>query len=397
MKILQINKFFYRRAGAENYFLELSRALEELGQKVMYFSMKHPQNLKTPYEKYFIENIDFGNGAKKSLKKAEHFVYSTEAVKNLNRLLKNEKPDIAHLHNITHHLTPAILDVLRYHKIPTVQTLHDLQVMCPNYKMFIMDQPCERCKKHKYWNCFFYNCVQDSRAASLLSAFEMTFHNVLLKTYARGISRFIAPSHFMQKKMIEWGWPEEKISYLPNFVERKRDSTIARKNQIAFVGRFTKDKGVYLLLEAVKKLPHIRFVFAGSGEEEKQMQDIITKQHLNNCQLLGFLDEQKISTLIQSSTAVAVPSLLWENASLTVLESLSLGTPVIASNHGGLPELVQNGENGYLFTPASVDELVLAIEKVFKNSPLQIPENQYTKASHLTRLLKLYEEVVAKK
>src|SRR3989339_742989 len=334
MKILQINKFFYRRAGAENYFLELSRALEELGQKVMYFSMKHPQNLKTPYEKYFIENIDFGNGAKKSLKKAEHFVYSTEAVKNLNRLLKNEKPDIAHLHNITHHLTPAILDVLRYHKIPTVQTLHDLQVMCPNYKMFIMDQPCERCKKHKYWNCFFYNCVQDSRAASLLSAFEMTFHNVLLKTYARGISRFIAPSHFMQKKMIEWGWPEEKISYLRNFVERQRDSTIARKNQIAFVGRFIKDKGVYLL---------------------------------------------------------------WENASLTVLESLSLGTPVIASNHGGLPELVQNGENGYLFTPASVDELVLAIEKVFKNSPLQIPENQYTKASHLTRLLKLYEEVVAKK
>ncbi len=391
MKILQVNKFFYPKGGSERYFFDVSTALEEAGHEVIHFSMHDDKNLESPYSDYFIRNIDFTK--KKSIRKAGHYVFSLEAMDSIKRLVKKTKPDVAHLHNISHQLTPSIIVALRNKGVPIVQTLHDYQLMCPNYKMFTQGSPCERCKSKKYWNAILYKCIQDSTASSALAAFEMGFHNILLKSYDWGVNRFIAPSKFMHAKMLEWGWQKNQIQYLPHFVDKKRDTSIKKKNQIAFIGRLTREKGAHLLLEAAEKVKDIEFVFAGEGEEADELKKQAKEKNLKHCTFIGFQDKKSVDTLMQESKAVVVPSLWYENAPMVVYESHALGTPVIGARHGGLVELIQEGENGYLFEPASADSLANAIEKLRNAEPLTLGESPFTKETHLQQLEELYTKI----
>lgn len=388
MKIVQINKFFYPKGGSETYFFDLRQALSAQGHTVIDFSMRDDRNEQSPYADYFIDPIDFTK--EKSLKKAAHFLYSTEAAKKLERLLIDTSPDIAHVHNIAHQLTPSILRVLKKHHIPVVQTLHDYQLICPNYQLFTQGSPCERCNAKKYWNAIRYKCVQDSRLASALSAAEMGLHRILLRSYENGIDRFIAPSQFLYDKLIEWGWKKEDLFYLPHFVNRKKDSTIEKKNHFLFIGRLTKEKGVRTLIEAshMTKMP---IVIAGEGEEREW----IEKHAPSHVRVLGFQQRESVYRLIQEARAVIVPSLWYENAPMVVYESLALGTPVIASDIGGLPELIEDGVNGFVFEAGN--SAVLAEKmNVLASSSLQIKKNQYNVESHITSLFQLYEEILAR-
>lgn len=386
MTILQINKFFYRKGGAETYLFSLSEELEKAGHNVVHFSMKDDRNEPSPYADTFIDHIDFTEG--KSLGKAAHYMYSREAAAKLEELITQTRPDVAHLHNIAHQLTPSILQVLTRYNIPVVQTLHDYQLMCPNYKMFTQGSPCERCNPHKYWNAVRYKCVQDSRLSSLLAAAEMTMHNVLLKSYEKGVDRFIAPSHFLHDKLIEWGWKKESVQYIPHFVTAARDKKVKRKKQVLFVGRLTREKGVRVLVEAAKSID-ARVLIAGTGDE----QEWLTKNAPDNVELLGFQDSAQVAQLMQESQAVIVPSVWYENAPMVVYEALALGTPVIGSNLGGIPELIEDGVNGYVFDSQNSGMLSQKVNTLLK-SPLQISQNQYNVKSHLDQLLALYEDIV---
>lgn len=390
MKILQVNKFFYLNGGSERYFFDVNAALEQAGHEVVHFSMKHPKNLPSPYAKSFVDQIEFGDG-KRSLRKAAHFLYSTEAEKKITALVRATKPDVAHLHNIAHQLTPSIIRALKREGVPVVQTLHDYQLICPNYLLFTKGSPCERCHKKKYWQAIVNNCVQDSKVASALSAAEMTLHNVLLKSYEHGVNQFIAPSKFLYDTLVRWGWDEKQVTYVPHFVEKQRAANTKKKNQVLFIGRLTKEKGVHVLIEAARKLKDVDVLFAGTGEEEAALRNIIKQQKLTHCQLLGFQDTVALDQLIQESQAVVVPSIWFENAPMVVYESLALGTPVIASNRGGLPELIQEGKNGLLFEPGDANALATAIHSLTSQPPLQIAKNQYNKEFHLNQLEQLYE------
>jgi glycosyltransferase involved in cell wall biosynthesis len=388
MKVLQINKFFYPNGGSETYFFALSRALEEAGHEVIHFSMKDPRNLPSPYEPYFIDHIDFRG--KKTVGKALHYISSSEAAKNVARLVSDTKPDIAHVHNIAHQLTPSILTTLRKMGVPVVQTLHDYQLICPNYQLYTQNETCERCMRHQYWNAVTHRCVQDSYTASALAAVEMIYHNVLKKSYAQGVRQFIAPSQFLYDRLITWGWKESHVKYIPHFVEKTPLPTIKKKKQFLFVGRLTKEKGPQVLLEAARAIRDAEILFAGEGEERAALQRTITTEELTHCRLIGFQSGETLDRLVQESLAVVVPSLWYENAPMVVYESLALGTPVIASANGGLPELVRNGENGWTCTPGDSAALAECLRIALTAHPLQIPENQYNKGTHLERIVAVY-------
>lgn len=390
MKILQVNKFFHLNGGSERYFFDVSAALEQAGHEVVHFSMTHPKNVPSPYAEYFVDQIEFGEG-KRTLRKAAHFLYSTEAEKKITALVRATRPDVAHLHNIAHQLTPSIIRALKREGVPVVQTLHDYQLICPNYLLFTKGSPCERCHKQKYWQAIVNNCVQDSKVASALSAAEMTLHNVLLKSYEQGVQQFIAPSRFLHDTLVRWGWDKKQVTYLPHFVEKHRAANTKKKNQVLFIGRLTKEKGVHVLVEAARGLKNVDVLFAGTGPEESALQQIIEQEKLTHCRLLGFQDTAALDQLIQESRAVVVPSIWFENAPMVVYESLALGTPVIASNRGGLPELIQEGKNGVLFEPGDAKTLATAIHSILSQHPLQIAKNQYNKEFHLNHLEQLYE------
>lgn len=395
MKILQINKFFYLKGGSERYFFDLSRAQEKAGHEVIHFSMQDEKNLESPYSDFFIKPIDFTS--KKTIRKAGHYVYSLEAVEMVKRLVKKTKPDVAHLHNIAHQLTPSIIVALQRANVPVVQTLHDYELLCPNYKMFTQGSACERCKAHKYWNAIKYNCVQDSKGPSALAAFELAFHNVVLKTYGWGVNRFIAPSQFLHSKLLEWGWQQNQLLYLPHFIEKTPDPKIKPKRQLLFVGRLTKEKGADLLLDAAKELADVEILFAGAGEESGPLAERITKEGLTNCRLLGFQDTAALDRLMQESAAVVVPSRWYENAPLVVYEALALGTPVLGSRHGGLIELVKEGVDGELFLPGDAHDLAKQAKKLLSEQSLQPSADRFKTEDHLARLTQLYEEIQDKK
>jgi glycosyltransferase involved in cell wall biosynthesis len=311
----------------------------------------------------------------------------------VKRLVKKTKPDVAHLHNIAHQLTPSIIVALQRAGVPVVQTLHDYELICPNYKLFTQGSPCERCKAHKYWNAIKYNCVQDSKGPSALAAFELAFHNVILKTYGWGVNRFIAPSQFLHAKLLEWGWQKRQLLYVPHFVEKRRDPSIRKKQQLLFVGRLTKEKGADLLLDAAKRLPDTPILFAGAGEESGSLTDRIAAEKLTNCRLLGQLDTPALDRLVQESAAVVVPSRWYENAPLVVYEALALGTPVLGSRLGGLVELIQEGKDGLLFFPGDAADLAKQAKTLFSEKSFQPSAERFSKEDHLARITQLYEEV----
>lgn len=394
MKILQINKFFFEKGGAERYFFDVSQALEEAGHDVIHFSMQDERNRPSPYAEYFLRPVDFSKGSRPGIGKAVHYVYSMEAMEMVRRLVKATKPDIAHLHNISHHLTPSILVALRNSGVPVVQTLHDYQLICPNYKLFTQGSPCERCKKHRYWNAVQYKCVQDSRASSTLAAFEMGFHNVLLGTYRWGVNRFIVPSQFLYTKLLEWGWRKSQSMYLPHFVKTAAaEPHTTRKRQILFAGRLVPEKGAHLVVEAAVLCPDIQFLIAGDGPQKKILEKHIADQKIKNCTLLGHLTSQALQRTIQESRAVVVPSLWYENAPYAVLEAWALDTPVIGANHGGIVELITPGKNGELFAVGNAHDLAQKVQVLFNSNVTTVSPFPFTKEKHVQQLVQLYEEI----
>lgn len=394
MKILQINKFFYRAGGSETYFFDLMKAQEAAGHDIIHFSMEDERNEPSPYADYFIRNINF-QGAK-TLAKGAHYVYSLEAAEMVKRLVKKTRPDVAHLHNIAHQLTPSIMVALRQLGVPVVQTLHDYQLLCPNYKLFTQGSACERCKSHRYWNAIRYSCMQGSKTSSALAAFEMTFHNLLLKTYEWGVQRFITPSKFLHAKLMEWGWQQSDVVTIPHFVNKQRNPGIARHEQLLFAGRMIEEKGPLVLLEAARLLqqefPALRIVFAGDGPTRSICEQRANQLGLHNCIFLGAQTSVQLDRLMQESAAVVVPSLWYENAPMVIYEALALGTPVIGSRLGGIVELVNDGQNGYLVEPANPAEVVRAVRRLL-SSPLTIGPNHFTQEAHLQQLHALYETV----
>ena len=229
MKVLLVNKFFYSRGGSEKVFFDTAKLLAQAGNEVVFFSMKDEKNRPSEEAEFFVDKIDFGKreGLFVDLKKAGHYIYSTEAKKKLEELLDKEKPDIAHLHNISHQITPSILSVLKKYKIPVVQTLHDYQLICPNYHLFTHGQACERCKKVRYYNAFFYKCLRNSYAASFLGMLELTAQR-LFGFYKEQIDLFITPSAFLKDKLRAWDIKEE-IEVVNNPFDATRLSPIIRR------------------------------------------------------------------------------------------------------------------------------------------------------------------------
>ena len=437
MKILQINKFFYLKGGSEKYFFELRDLLKKNNHQVIDFSMKDEKNLPSPFSEYFIEPIDLkSKGTIKNFKKALRFVWNKEAQKKIETLIKKEKPDIAHIHNIHHEISLSVLPILKKYKIPAVQTLHDYQIICPNYKLYSKGKICQKCKQHKYYHCFFNKCVRGSYSTSLFATLENYFYR-LFGIYKK-IDLFIAPSKFLKNKFIEFGISEKKIIYLPNFVEtekchsefqqchpelvpgskninteqilkqvqdNKNNNAFQKQNNyLLYFGRLSEEKGIDILIKAMEFVDeNIKLKIVGNGPEKENLKKLAEKLKINNqIQFLGHKNQNELKEIIKNSLAVVAPSQWYENCPLSILEAFSFGKPVIASNLGGIPELVENKKTGFLFESGSVKDLAEKINLLFENSEKTISMGKFAKEQiekkhnpeiHYQKLMEIYEKL----
>ncbi len=196
MKILLVNKFFFRKGGAETSLFKEAKLLKDNGHDVLFFSIAHPDNYNSSYSEYFVSRVDFDKvkTIRQKIMIAGRVLYSIEAKRKIERLIKVEKPDIAHLHNIYHQLSPSILHTLEKYDIPVIMTLHDYKLVCPVYTFLDNNgNICERCKSKRYYWCLLKKCNKGSLSKSFLNTLEMYLHHKILHIYNL-VDLFISPS-----------------------------------------------------------------------------------------------------------------------------------------------------------------------------------------------------------
>jgi len=405
-RLLSINNYYYRRGGAEVVFLEHNRIFQDAGWQVAPFSMQHPHNLQTPWQEYFVEEIEVERSYRTAEKvlRAARVIYSREARDKLRRLIDKFKPRIAHAHNIYHHISPSVLGVLNDAGIPAVMTVHDLKLACPSYKMLLHDQICERCKGGRIYNVALHRCVKNSVSISALVMIETLVHRTL-GLYKDTLDRLIVPSRFYIEKLVEWGWPRDRFIHVPNFVDVKNLSIDREIGEpFVFAGRLSAEKGVEILLHAAA-LARLPLLIAGDGPQAEGLH-VLADRLGTNVRFHGKLGKNELTSLIRSARAVVLPSLWYENAPMGLLEAYALGRPVIASRIGGLPELIREGETGATVPPGDIESLAATMTRFATAPKVQLAEmgargrawveDEFSEASYLARISNLYASLPGK-
>lgn len=369
MKVILVHKFYYPRAGAERSFFDLKDSLEKNGHEVIPFAMHHPFNLPTPFSRYFVTNIDFEN-PKKMKEKFRAFgrmLFSVESYVKFKALLRDEKPDLVHIHNIYHHLSPSLLYAAKRMSIPVVQTVHDYKLICPNYKLFSNGAIDESCKGGNISSDILRKSVKGSLQGSLAAGIEHLSHR-MIGSYRKSIEAFIAPSVFVKDKLVEFGMDGNAIHVIPHYAETPPKKVLPGKGRdVIYVGRLAEEKGVEVLIRALKHCTaNLRIV--GTGPREGQLKKLVCEFGLSSRVFFhGFLPHRAVNELIGNAALVVVPSLWHEVFGYSCLEGLSHGKPVLASRVGALPELLNDVDPYLLFDAGNDRELGEKIGHLLKS------------------------------
>lgn len=374
MKILLVNKFLYPNGGSETYIFQLGEELQRRGHEVQYFGMEHAGRIVGNCAERYTADMDFHKGKLQKLLYPFKIIYSFEAKRKMGEVLRDMNPDVVHLNNINFQLTPSVICAVRSYekktgrRVKIVYTAHDYQWVCPNHMMRIPStgKICFACRDGHFGACSKNRCIHNSRIKSLLGTIEAKFY-ARQKTYGM-VDVIICPSEFMKRQLDTNPLLAEKTVMLRNFVERAAEDeargnagTKETADYVLYFGRFSEEKGIGTLLDACQALPEIPFVFAGTGPLEEQVNQV------KNVQNRGFVTGDALHRLIAGARFSVYPSEWYENCPFSVMESQIHGTPVLVSDLGGAPELVQAGRTGELFRGGDVEELTAHIKELWED------------------------------
>ena len=444
MRILLVNKYFYRKGGAETYFFALAEGLKALGHEVAFFSMKHPNNEPSRWSKYFVSEKDYVGeiSAFKKVQEASTLIYSFEAKRKFEALLEEFKPDIIHMNNVHRQLTLSILDApyLKKHHVPVVYTAHDYILLCPAYTMVNgRGEVCDACLDRHFMHATKNICVKGSRAKSALATMEaefLKFHHSYDK-----INLIIAPSKFMKSKLDEGGFAGKTVA-MQNFLtdsqmamgarvantHKFEDTKAGARPYFLFFGRLSKEKGILTLVKAflqaaglakgndtvrnddrgTRTLPDVWDLhIVGDGPERGAIEQLIAsagQQAASRIHLLGYKSGEKLHREVGNARFTVLSSEWRENMPYSGLESLAAQTPIIGARIGGIPELVEEGKTGVTFESGDAVDLLNSMRKcsavsASSYSSMQRFCREYVNARCLQNkyaltLIDLYERVI---
>ena len=402
MKILLVNKFHYIKGGSETYYFSLGGLLERKGHQVIWFSMKDDRNLPCAQSEYFVNHVDFNASGNllKTAGSALHLLYSREAGRKFARLLDDEKPDIIHLNIFQSQLTGSVVEEAYKHHIPMVYTAHDLKSVCPNYLMMHHGKVCEECLDGHYWHCFTNGCMKESRVKSMLASME-AFGYVLRKSYCK-INHVITPSQFYKNILEAAGVFSCPIEHVRNFLPA---GTIyekgSRGDYFLYFGRLSREKGICTLINAFSEARvEEKLYIVGSGPEEEELRRMVKNLGMEDRILfLGFKAGEELRKIVANALCVCLVSEWYENGPYSILEAQALGRPVIVSDYGGLPELVEDGRTGYIIKAGDATDLTEKIQRMAhagmdSSSISDQARLAYSADSYAEHMIEIYEKLI---
>lgn len=387
MKILMINKFLYPNGGSETYIFKVGEWLEKNGHEVQYFGMEHAGRCVGNRVNAYTSDMDFHGGSILSkLTYPIKTIYSSEARKQIRKVLDDFKPDVCHINNFNYQLTPSIiLEIKKWNKnCRIVFTAHDYQLVCPNHMCNNPNthQNCEKCLGGHFINCAKGKCIHGSTAKSAIGTMEAMLWNG--KGVYKNFDKIICCSEFLKKKMDTNPVFAERTIALHNFVEKVENKDVEKKDYVLYFGRFSEEKGIGTLIQAAKELPDIQFIFAGTGPLESEISVV------KNIKNVGFQKGDALEKLIREAKFSVYPSEWYENCPFSVMESQMYGTPVLGANIGGIPELIRVGETGELFESGNKEELKSKIREM-SNKQYKVDSVGFdTVDEYCQKLMKIY-------
>ena len=404
MKIVQIHNY-YQQAGGEDSVVAAERnMLETAGHEVI------------PYYK----NNDGIVGTWEMIVSSLKTLWNYKAYSEFRQLLKNDCPDVVHCHNTFPLISPAIYWACEKEGVPVVQTLHNYRLLCLNSQFFRYNKQneaeiCEKCHKRSFkFPGIKYRCYRGSMAGSAVVA-SMLFLHRLLGTWKNKVSAYIALTEFQKQKMCEGGLPEERIFVKPNFVRSEAEKEqveydIPKSPYILFVGRLSPEKGCAVLLQAWKyfyessditqNVIRPELLVTGNGPDKESLEQWSEEHQLNQVRFTGKLPRDQVQALIKGAEFLVFPSLWYEGFPMTIVEAFSCGTPVLASDLGGMKTIIIEGVNGQKFAVGDARELADRINTMFNSKELVAMraiirnefESYYSDSFNLSLLLDIYKK-----
>lgn len=407
MRVLLVNNCHYRRGGADVVYLNTGELLSRMGHDVSYFSTNSPKNEPTKYSEYFINDVNVLElGFTKQLLSTPRKLYAFEAKRNLGKLIRDTKPDIAHIHLYKLGLTASILPVLRKNRIPVIITLHDYGLLCPRNIMIDGDgNICEKCLYRPFY-CVIKRCNRKNIFYSTINYVEYEINNKIFKPQKYFdriicVSKFNCQKHSMRPKL------RDRLVHIYNFSPEIKTNVPDHKKGEYFLyfGRLSDEKGVKTLVKAWKELdPGYKLKIVGEGKQYQELVKEVRDNKEENIDLMGYKTGEELKGIVRNASFVIVPSEWYENNPMTISEAYSMGKPVIGSNVGGIPEILMDKKTGFLFEMRNAGDLVSKINQAFSltageyellsKNARQFAEDNFSEETHYMQLIKVYTEVI---
>lgn len=353
MKILLIHNFYKFFAGEDSIALREKDLLEKHGDEVFFYTRDNKET-----DSYnLIQKINFFCET----------IYSRRTEENIKNIIRDFKPDVAYTHNIFPLISPSVYHTLHKEQIPCVQNVQDYRWLCPNGVFFINNRVCERCKNGAYWNAVRFKCFRNSFLLSGLYATTISINRY--RGVFKKVDAFLCTTEFNKKKLMEAGIEERRLFIKPNYLDISSiEPSYGNGDYVIFLGRLSPEKGLWTLIYAFERLKDLKLSIVGTGPLEESLKKYIYEKGIKNVSVEGFKQGSEKDNLLKNALFMVFPSEWYEHFPIVLLEAFAFGKPVVASDIGNMPLIVENGKSGLLFKAGNVDDLAEKIKNLSQDS-----------------------------
>ncbi len=383
MRILLAHNTYQHKGGEDSVFLAEGNLLRESGHEVLEYT-KSNDSIKQ-------------HG---SIRVAVDAVWAHQSYKELRREFRNTRPDVVHVHNYVPRISPAIFHAAHAEHVPIVQTLHNFRMVCVDGMLMRDGAICEKCvEKRIKWPGVMHGCYRNSRLASATVASMLSIHD-LLGTWQHKVTRYITLTEFQRNKLISAGYPAKRMVVKPNFCPDSGATAASNpdRNRGLFVGRLSHEKGIDILVEAAQNCS-VPIDLIGAGPKL----DAVKAAAPDNLHVHGYVDDADMRKMQETASFLVLPSIVYEGFPMVIPEAFSMGIPIIASRHGGMREIIEDGVTGLHFAPGDANDLRAKIEwasenpdkmREFGRNARHVYETRFSPKQNLDILTGIYRDAI---
>lgn len=379
-KILIVHNYYQTPGGEETVVFNEKRLLEEHGHEVVMYT-RHNDELK---KMSIISRLSF----------PFTIIFNYRTYKEIKRLVKKKGIDIIHVHNTLSLVSPAVYYAAKSSKIPIIQTIHNFRLLCPAATFYRKDHICEECLNYNLWCAVKHKCYRKNRLQTFACVISTKIHR-MLGIY--GKINYICLTEFTRDKLLQLKQIRtEQIFIKPNFVYDYGKGT-SWEDYYVFVGRIEEIKGVDMLVDAFKRMPHRKLKVIGSGEFNEKISLRLQAENIKNIQMMGIQPHEQVQKFMQKAKGLIMCSQCYETFAMVIVEGFSAGTPAIVGDIGNIRGLVEPGITGERFTYNSPESLIEAVERfeagdmeAYRKNVYDFYKNNFTPEENYKRLVEIY-------